>query len=373
MLEHLLAGRQAEFLAQRAELLARNRRDRSIVARVEAAVEASVDSTLQFDATGAATLRAVGHVFAAGRFETPTLGALRQRAQARASAGNRARLFVLVGSDDATDIGALQGTAAPGSVFQVASQFNCLEAPGPGLVPVARYFGDSTQGPRASISAFPGTLLRHYAAPARGGKRFTQTDGRQLNLLSAALPETLARVVGGYLMTQHIADLGAAASALEVAFDDIRVGLHDEVEVAFGHKWDGDLSHEVRICQVFTSTLAVGYSDAAGDRRAPVATIARQLLRAAYLGTLLAAAALGKRTVVLTLIGGGVFENPHPLIWECIEWALAEADPLLSGPLDVVVNGRDLRRALLPSAQQATRARGGACFELEAGQVRVLD
>ena len=51
-----------------------------------------------------------------------------------------------------TDIGALQASAPPGSLFQVASQFNCLESPGAYVTPVAAYLGDPTQGPRASIS-----------------------------------------------------------------------------------------------------------------------------------------------------------------------------------------------------------------------------
>jgi hypothetical protein len=63
----------------------------------------------------------------------------------------------------ATDIGSLQATAGAGTLFPAASQFNCLESPGPYVVDVADYFHDQTQGPRASISAFPGTLPRHYA------------------------------------------------------------------------------------------------------------------------------------------------------------------------------------------------------------------
>ncbi len=38
---------------------------------------------------------------------------------------------------------------------------------------------------------------------------------------------------------------------------------------------------------------------------APTPAAARQLLRAAYLGTLLAAVSLGRTRVTLTLIGGG--------------------------------------------------------------------
>jgi hypothetical protein len=372
VLEHLLRGRHAEALEQRAELLQRQRADGSQVARLEAAVAKSPSSALSFDADGGAMLKADDHRYGAGRFAVRSIRQLRAEAHAHGVTGHKARLSVLVGQDPMTDIGALQATAAPSTLFQVASQFNCLEAPGPGIVPVADYFGDSTQGPRASISAFPGTLLHHYAAPASDGTRFTQTEERQLNLLSEALPRDLARVSSGYLMSQHIADAHGAASTLEERFEDICVGVHDDVQVVLGHNWDGGVEGDIRIAQVFTSTLALGYSRGSRESR-PLAAICRHFLAAAYLGTILAGSALGKRTVVLTLIGGGVFANPHPLIWSCIEWALEEADPILAGPLDVVVNCRDIQRELVPALAAATRARGGACLEVERGRISVMD
>src|SRR5581483_7785035 len=108
--------------------------------------------------------------------------------------GGRLRLWVLDGAHPATDVGGLQATAPPGSLFQAASQFNCLESPGPYVTPGAQYFRDKTQGPRASISAFPGTLLRHYAAPRRDGERFVQTDADQLNLLADVLDPEVAQI-----------------------------------------------------------------------------------------------------------------------------------------------------------------------------------
>src|SRR5207302_917673 len=83
---------------------------------------------------------------------------------------------------------------------RAAAQFNCLESPGPFITPVAHYFHDYTQGPRASISAFPGTLLRHYAAPGAYGKRFVQTETEQLNLLADVFGPEVAVVQSGYLM-----------------------------------------------------------------------------------------------------------------------------------------------------------------------------
>jgi hypothetical protein len=93
------------------------------------------------------------------------------------------------------------------------------------------------------------------------------------------------------------------------------------------------------------------------------------LLRAAYLGTLLAAAATNRDRVVLTLVGGGVFGNPIPLILEAIEWALAEVEPLVARDLDGVLNGYhlcdavNLRTQVLP----LVRPRGGAIFRFDSG------
>src|SRR5205823_7569820 len=136
-----------------------------------------------FDADGFATLEVEGHTWHAGRFDTPSIADLRRRAREAGPSGGRLRLWVLDGPGPATDVGGLQATAPPGSLFQVASQFNCLESPGPYITPVVQYFRDYTQGPRASISAFAATLLRHYAAPGAYGKRFVQTEQKQLDLL----------------------------------------------------------------------------------------------------------------------------------------------------------------------------------------------
>jgi protein-tyrosine phosphatase len=136
------------------------------VARIESVVREGGASHFDFNIYGSATLRVDNQRFRAGHFETPTLGELRGRLplRARGSVGHALRLSVVEGIDILTDIGTLQATAPEGTLFQVASQFNCLEAPSSAIVPVARYVSDPTQGPRAAISAFPGALLRHYAS-----------------------------------------------------------------------------------------------------------------------------------------------------------------------------------------------------------------
>jgi len=353
-------------------LASANAQHRSLVERAEANVSDDPAGRILWDAHGHATVHASGHSWAAGRFETPSLAALHTRAADRVTqrgGGGRCRLWVLDGDGPATDIGALQATAPEGVVFQVASQFNTLEATGPRVVPVARYLSDPTQGPRAAVSAFPGAFVRHYAAPGPDGSRFEQrTDGPQIELLGDVLPASVARVDNGYLRTQGIADDEAFAEALVQDFLRLRVGVHDDLEVVLGYNWDGAVEGPRRITQVLTSTLAGGgYSDRALGTAA-LQTGCQQLLRGAYLGTLLAAVALGKRAVVLTLIGGGVFQNPVALIWDAIVWAIETVNQHCPSDLDVVVNGRTLARMMPGEAiLEATRAHHGAYILLQRG------
>ncbi len=344
-------------------LASRGGGDRRLLLRAEGDVRAAGPDCFRFDALGDATLYAGGQRYAAGRFELLSLQALRSRAhqaqQRSSQVAARLRVCICDGAGLATDIGALQAFAPPRTLFQVASQFNCLEAPGAFITEVADYLHDPTQGPRASVSAFPGTLLRHYAAPetaasAEGmvsaARRFVQqTDGPQINLLAAACRPGIATVRNGYLRPDDVQDASAFAALLEEKFEALCVGVHEQVQVVLGCDWDGGVSGAAhrRIAQVFTSTMAAGmYGDlddegASRDRKS-VSRILQALQRLAYLGTLLAAAAHGKDYVVLTLIGGGVFGNPLPVIWQAIKWAVAQVSPHLHRDLLVVINGRNL-------------------------------
>ncbi len=346
----------------------RGKGDRSLVASAEQAVAAAPTDALPFDAEGTATLRVAGKAFSGGRFAPRSILSLREAVAQKASGQpTSVRFSVIEGEDPITDIGALQAMAHASTLFQAASQFNCLESPGPYLTSVASYLSDPTQGPRASISAFPGTLVRHYAAPDGAGGRFVQSQGRQIDLLADALPEALGKVENGYLMTSCLRDVAAAAKAFEDHFEQIQVGVHDGAQVVLGHAWDGAVEGEPLIAQVFTSTLAAGGYGRGEPFRGPVEAISRQLLRAAYLGMLLAALDLGKQRVVLTMIGGGVFGNPHTLICGSILWAIEQVEPLSCGPLEVVLNGRNLSTEVGSALKQACERKGGAYRVLEHG------
>lgn len=315
-----------------------DRAARRVVEALENSVAAAPSKAFERDERSVATLVA-DRRYAAGVFTTPTLAELRAKIDAPTTPG-KFRLSVLSGASPLNDIGSLQATAPPDALFQVASQFNCLEAPSERIVRVRDYLHDPTQGPRASISALPGILLRHYFAPSDDGGRFVQSDSNCLNLLRDVTSAQTASVTSGYLLSRRIVDRPAFAAALVRDFDRIRVGVHDGIEVTLGHDWSGPVHTTNRIAQVLTSTIALGgYSHDDGSEA--LATIRRQLLRAAYLGTLLAALALKKEVVVLTMIGGGAFANPRKDIWEAIFWALDEAHALASGVIEVIVNTRE--------------------------------
>jgi hypothetical protein len=328
----------------------------ALLARIEADVARDPARAFEWDADGTGRLvaAAAGRSYRAGRFGTPSIGELEARIRQRATpagAVGALSFSVVLGEHALTDIGALQAMAGPGTLFQVASQFNCLEAPGPSIVPIANYVSDNTQGPRASVSAFPGTFLRHYAAP-------------RINLLADAVDPAVAQVQSGYLTAWAVSDPLALDRALARGFDNIRVGVHDDVEVVFGGNWGGPVDPEApTIAQVFTSTMALGgYSGGAGDEFAGACA---WLLRAAYLGTLLAAIDLGKRTVVLTLIGGGAFDNSIRSIWDAIVWAIDRAAPFASSDLTVVLNARRMS-AGVPGGEiaEAARVRNGTVITL---------
>jgi hypothetical protein len=327
------------------------------VADCEKMVAANPRDSFQVDAQGMARLTAGRCDFSAGRFACRSLTSLRS-AQPK---GGRVSLWVLEGQANVTDIGALQAIAPPKSLFQVASQFNCLESPGPRLAKVADYFFDPTQGPRASISAYPATLLRHYRAPGPEGTTFVQQDdGPQLNLLHRVALEGVARVEGGYLLAHQVTQPATLATLVQEHFDEIEVGVHENVQVVLGADWGGAVIGKPHIAQVFTSTVAAGgYSrvDLSNDNWL---IILRQIQRAAYLGTLLAAAKLRQRRAILTLIGGGVFGNPLPLIWDSILWACRQVEAHLDGDLTVIVNGRNLSSGVaLEKLREAAQKRGG--------------
>ncbi|MCU1696095.1 MAG: hypothetical protein JWR34_2158 [Mycobacterium sp.] len=115
-----------------------------------------------------------------GSLTVPTLAELRSRIEV--PAGGRSKVRCVTGDARAMH-------AEPeleGALFQVASQFNLLEMPGPSVTPehgVTSYAGDPTQGPACAMAAGAATIYRNYFAPVDGESG--QTRARQIDALSA--------------------------------------------------------------------------------------------------------------------------------------------------------------------------------------------
>ncbi len=246
--------------------------------------------------------------FDAGAFSTPSLLALRQKTVS--SLGDRLRVVELV-----ADVRSLhQDPVNANAVFQVASQFNCLEMAAPHVVPedgVGIYQNDWTQGPACSICAGAGTIYRNYFADVNG--RTGQTGNTQINCLDDIerhFGGKLWQMVNGYCFPTspglaYIESLLANSSPQEL--DDIRaklkVGVQSKTQVTIG-----DATHLVT--QVFCSALPVSYSDIPESEWD---YFPRLILDATYEALFHVAAQnladTGCRKLYLTLVGGGVFGN----------------------------------------------------------------
>ena len=290
------------------------------------------ETQARFSASGI-TLRseANGREFGIGAFDTPTLEEL--RVAARGKRPGRLRVtHEAVG--DVLTLHARPENA--GALFQVASQFNCLEFAGPEVVPedgVTGYVHDHTQGPACALAAAAATVYRNYLVPVAGLPG--QTADRQLDNLDA-LQARLGRaqdggrcfeVRNGYTFSTE-GQLRELRSALErhdrkTLLGAVKIGLQRGVQVTFAERFVEPAS-ATHVSQAFCSALSCGYARAPLDLWEPLATL---VLDAAYEATLLAAVvdtaeSAGSGKVWLTFLGGGVFQNDPDWIAAAIGRAL---------------------------------------------------
>ena len=286
----------------------------------------------RFEVSGT-TLRSMvnGREFTMGTFETPTLASLRARV-GKPPGGTLVVTHEAIG--DVLSLHALPENR--GAMFQVASQFNCLEFAGPKVVPedgVTGYAFDRTQGPACSLAAAAATVYRNYFAPVNGIAG--QTRGRQLDgldELAARLgaPGEFWNVVNGYTHSDE-ARLARLKTVLaghdrEELLGAVKIGLQSGTGVDFRSRFE-ETTEPTHVSQAFCSALSCGYTNVPLDAWEPLATIA---LDAAYEATLLAALTdehpAPLRTVWLTFIGGGVFGNRMEWIAGAIGRALKRVE-----------------------------------------------
>ncbi|KAK3251577.1 hypothetical protein CYMTET_39096 [Cymbomonas tetramitiformis] len=295
------------------------------------------DTRKQFtiDEANILTSKSTGQSFLVGPFECLSTNELRIRLQ-QLNKADRA-LGPATFHNIADNVRSLhQDPKNSGALFQVASQFNCLEMVGPSISPqdgISRYSRDPTQGPACALACPAATLFRNYFVSGHGQAK------KQLDLLDEAA-QILQNdkygywdMMNGYCLprtTQSMAQIGASlslapdlASAVRSA---IKVGVHWNTEVA---------NHQHQVCQVFCSALPVAYSKATPSSDwEPFATL---VLEAAYECTLAVASYLalqrGQRvTVYLTCLGGGAFGNRVQWILKALSRALLVYQ---DSPLDI--------------------------------------
>lgn len=276
--------------------------------------------------------------FYVGDFETPSVKDLKEKIISSSSADLGGLTFEnIIG--DATQLHLAEENA--GSVFQVASQFNCLEMVGPSMTPemgITIYEDDGTQGPRCAMACPAATVFRNYFWEGRG-----QTGGNQNQLNTAKDLEKILdneklnywNMKNGYMMPRSGAmkEVGEKISAEEGLRESLflggRVGIHWDTEVAPG-------THTVT--QVFCSAVPITYTQTGkGTKPKEWQSMAEIILESAYEATILTGAIIAKKKgervkVFLTLLGGGAFGNPSPWICAAMEKALLSH---MDKPLDV--------------------------------------
>lgn len=300
--------------------------------------------------------------FRAGKFSQLSIGELRGKTAAISSttpgsfnviealdpAGKKYYKFVEIGANQAA-------SANEDAVFQVASNFNALElvSSDDHMKNITGYFNDLTQGPFASISAAPGTILRHYYM-------FYKPDTNPSDWQQYPVPDRLWRKSDANKQINFLENTDIPIVNSYVAFskrrpaqvnnfkvEDIQIGWHEGIQVTSGLMPNPQkhtqfyLPNQI-INQVFTA--AVDFSSNARYKEDPKAIqIAQAVQDAAYEGTIRAAVAAGKKKVFLTLIGGGVFANKLEWIANALE---KMKDFIKKSGLEVtlvIFNGNDSR------------------------------
>lgn len=232
-----------------------------------------------------------------GDFETKSIKNLKYLIETKANAEQKALCFVFRNvktkeNEKFFDTSELQYNSEEGTLFQVASNFNCMEIGSEfGNVfngkHITQLMTDKTQGPSAAGGAVYGTMLR-----------IAKHKEKEINLLE----DTPLKPNNGKLYkTSDFPDFDP---------DLIKIGLHTNVGANFcrtDYKFEYK-PENVKINQVYTSTCIYN------NRFDKDNSLAEKLLNKAYEGTYLAGIETKCPKIVLTLIGGGVFHNPIELI-----------------------------------------------------------
>ena len=222
----------------------------------------------------------------------------------------------------------------PGSLFQVASQFNVLEMRSPKNIPelgITDYAIDDTQGPACSLACSAATLYRNYFITVRdidNNIHIGQSQHNQINNLDdvqKVLNNEFFWMKNGYVFSNKN-DLTKLNKIFHNYEEDIcktlKFAIHFNTEVCFIDRFTP--APDIRyVSQIFCSSLSCNYSGIDSLFWEPFARI---ILKASYEATLLAAIYNrnngGTNKVFLTLLGGGAFGNKIDWIMDAIQYAI---------------------------------------------------
>uniref|UniRef100_A0A6B2L7B0 Uncharacterized protein n=1 Tax=Arcella intermedia TaxID=1963864 RepID=A0A6B2L7B0_9EUKA len=259
-----------------------------------------------------------------GSFQLYSIGHLLTNFNEREPTTRRVKFVVLSRSDSESlkyvDVNYLQSQESnKGALFQVASNFNCVE--GIGGPPdekdfVTNYIYDKTQGPYASISCGGAAILRVFGAFAHPNQHqvlWRQTKDKQINLLSDL--SSYFPIQHGYVALDRDNDVKLPEDK-ETLLSQFQIGYQQNAQVIFGEA-EGEYFKIVppeqnqTIDQIFVAALnlAQGLSGRLASKIPGVEHKAQFLLKGAYDGTYLAALYHNKKKIFLTSVGGGVFGN----------------------------------------------------------------
>jgi O-acetyl-ADP-ribose deacetylase (regulator of RNase III) len=243
-----------------------------------------------------------------------------------------------------------------GAIFQVASQFNCLEMKSADARPnqgVTIYSGDHTQGPACAMACPAALVYRNYFVEHTKndkiykGQCAHQIDNLEdINEMLGNMNETYWTMRNGYVIVNDDKKLQEVSNKIvEVERENIiqalRVGVHWSTSVVDNQKIatkKEPLKH--RVCQVYASALPVSptYNRSITniDLWEPFATC---ILDGSYMATLCIAAliAIKSQTRIkcyLTFIGGNAFGNNPDWIIKAIKKAL---NKYKAYPIDVML------------------------------------
>lgn len=273
----------------------------------------------------------------------------------------------------------------------VASNSNGLETTSYKDVPtnITRYIYDNTQGPAASISAAPGTILRNYFAfqDKKPYETWRQNENQQINFLDE-ITKSIARDVGanirmsnGYVILGN-KDLEAIHEFFQKNKKLIKVGIHKDITVSHGlrsgthHYFLVNSLERPIINQIFCAALDLG--QASNPNNPTTQSIAKILLDAQVEATLKAAYLNNTDTLVLCMLGCGAFANDPAWLIESIKKSL---EFIKKSGMNVVLNLFDgskiiANKTLYRDLKNTVQSSGGSWlhyYETESGVLGIKD